>query len=102
QNMGPAVASVHPLVRNDTTLGVDVTGVNLNDPTQPIPPNLLTGTKWAMHDGIPTVMRPAGAVATDNPKIAFTNQGAETGLYVSQPGIQTLDDGRVQATLDIV
>jgi hypothetical protein len=99
QNMGPAVVSVHPLLKNDATLGVDVTGVNLNDPGQPIPPNVLTGTKWAVHDGIPTVLRSPGTDAADAPKVVFTNQGAETGLYVTQPGLDTLDDGRVQATL---
>jgi hypothetical protein len=102
QNMGPAVASVHPRVKNDATLGIDVTGVNLNDPTQPIPPDVLTGKKWAIHEGIPTVLRSPGAVFADDPKVVFTNQGAETGLYVSQPDVVTLSDGRVQATLDNV
>jgi hypothetical protein len=102
ENMAPAVGTVHPLVKNDSTLGVDVTGFNLNDPTQPIPPNVLKGTKWAVHDGVPTVVRPVGAAPPDDPAVAFMNQSAETGLYVTQPDIQTLPDGRVQVTLDIV
>jgi hypothetical protein len=102
QNMAPAVGSVHPLVKNDPMLGVDITGFNLNDPANPVPPELLAGTKWALHVGIPTVIRVPGEAAASGPAVAFTNQGAETGLYVSQPGITVLDDGRVQVVLDIV
>ena len=102
ENVGPAYTTVHPLVKNDPTLGVDVTGFNLNDPNDPVPPELLTGTKWAVHDGIPTVLRSPNGDGDDNPLVTFTNQGAETGLYVSQPDITSLGDGRVQVTLDNV
>ncbi|HKU85560.1 MAG TPA: hypothetical protein VJV77_04400 [Casimicrobiaceae bacterium] len=100
-NVGPAYTTVHPLVKNDPTLGVDVTGFNLNDPNDPVPPELLTGTKWAVHDGIPTVLRSQDGNEGDA-LVTFTNRGAETGLYVSQPDITQLGDGRVQVTIDNV
>jgi hypothetical protein len=121
QNAAPGMASVHPLVKNDPGLGVDVTDINLNGPGQPIPPDVLTGKKWGVRDGIPTVIRAAKLVKPgeqqvystiqwpyadvtppDASQVTFTNQGPETGLYVSQPTFVTLADGRVQATLDNV
>jgi hypothetical protein len=103
QNMAPAVGTVHPLVKNDPTLGADITGFNLNDPNNQPPPELLGGTVWARHDGVPTVVR-AGTATTSGPgpAVTFTNQSPETGLYVTQPDITTLGDGRVQVTLDNV
>jgi hypothetical protein len=121
QNAAPGMASVHPLVKNDPDLGIDVTGINLNVPGQPIPPEELTGKKWGMRDGIPTVIRAAKLVKPgdqqlystvqwpyaditppDAAQVTFANQGPETGLYVSQPTFKMLADGRVQATLDNV
>ena len=102
QNMAQAVSTVHPFVKNDQTLGFDVTGLNLNDPTQPIPPGELKGKKWAVHDGIPTVLRSPDDVSGVAPKVVFTNQSVETGLRIGQPDTQVLADGRVQVTLDNV
>ena len=102
QNMAPAVGSVHPLVKNDPTLGVDVTGFNLNDPGNQVPPEDLIGTVWARHDGIPTVMVAPNATTSNSPTVAFTNQTPETGLFVTQPQITPLDDNRIQVTLDNV
>ena len=102
ENMAPAVGTVHPLVKNDPHLGIDITGFNLNDPDNPVPADALTGTKWAVHDGVPTVYRPVVGATADDPAVAFTNQGPETGLYVTQPVISVLSDGRVQVTLDNV
>ena len=36
ENMAPAVGGIHPFVKNDTSLGVDVTPFNLNDPNNPL------------------------------------------------------------------
>jgi hypothetical protein len=119
QNAAPGMAGVHPLVKNDPDLGVDVTDINLNVPGQPIPPEQLRGTKWGVRDGIPTVLRiakvdsgnrhfvsttqwPYANVTPNTHQVVFTNQGPETGLYVSQPTFELLADGRVQATLDNV
>src|SRR5205823_1846923 len=38
QNMAPAVGTVHPLVKNDPSLGTDVSGFNLNTETNRPPP----------------------------------------------------------------
>ena len=58
QNMAPAVVSIHPLVKDDPSLGIDVTAYNLNDPNDQPSPSQLTGTVWGRHDGIPTVEQP--------------------------------------------
>jgi hypothetical protein len=119
QNAAPGMAGVHPLVKNDPALGLDVTDINLNAPGQPIPPEKLVGRKWGVRDGIPTVLRlpkagtghghlvsttqwPYADVTPVIPQDVFANQGPETGLYVSQPTFQLLPDGRVQVTLDNV
>jgi len=85
ENVGPAYTTVHLLVKNDPTLGVDVTGFNLNDPNDPVPPELLTGTKWAVHDGIPTVLRSPNGDGDDNPLVTFTNHGAGRCPYCHTP-----------------
>lgn len=98
-----ALGGIHPTVRGDTTLGVDVTGLNLNDNVNnPVPPEQLTGRLWARHDGTPTVEVAVGAAGGTGPVVTFTNQGAETGLKVTEPKITILPDGRVQVTLDNV
>lgn len=102
QGAALALRNVHPRVIDDVSLGVDVTAYNLNDPADQPPPSQLTGVKWARHDGIATELRTMDAVAGDNPTVVFTNKSPETGLYVSQPEISTLADGRVQVTLDNV
>jgi hypothetical protein len=102
QKVAGALGTVHPTVRDDASLGVDVTGYNLNDPGNPIPPENLLGKVWARHDGIPTVHRSLGAPAGSGPSVAFTYQGSEVGLVVGQPTIKTLSDGRVQVKLDNV
>ncbi|HZY08971.1 MAG TPA: hypothetical protein VFE69_14540, partial [Ilumatobacteraceae bacterium] len=51
---------------------------------------------------MPTIYRPVVGATADDPAVAFTNQGPETGLYVTQPVISVLSDGRVQVTLDNV
>ena len=100
QQAARAMTSVHPVVRNDPTLGLDVSDLNLNDPGQSIPSDALRGKKWFVRDGIATVLRPSGPVVLEPPKVAFRNQGPETGLYVSEPTIATLADGRVQVQVD--
>jgi len=102
QNVGPAVTTVHPLLKDDESLGSDITGFNLNDPNNPVPPEQLNGTLWARHDGVATIDQPASIGDADGPVVQFVDRGPDTGLYVSQPDVQTLGDGRVQVTLDNV
>ena len=98
----PAVAAIHPRIRNDASLGLDVTPFNLNnDKTRPQPAQT-TGKLWAMHDGKATVERSALTGGDSGPKFVFKSEFAETGLVVTKPTIYTLADGRPQITLDNV
>ncbi|HKA36220.1 MAG TPA: hypothetical protein VKH43_05330 [Thermoanaerobaculia bacterium] len=96
------VGDIHPMVKNDETLGGDVTGYNLNDPNKQPPPDKLSGRVWARHDGIPTIVQIAPILTGTGPDVAFTNQTPETGLRVWDPDHSTLQDGRVQVTLNSV
>jgi len=108
--MATALVSVHPNVKNDPVLGLDVTGL------RPSRISELTGAHgklWARHDGTCTVepsvievaaaRRKAGAVAAvggSGPTLVFTNQSAETGLVVGNPSMSVTGDGRAEITLD--
>ena len=93
-----ALLSVHPKVRDDVSLGVDVTGYT---PAHPLPPELARGKVWARHDGRASIDHPAGALQSDNVICVWRDQTAETGLNVSAPSaIVQLGDGRIQVTID--
>jgi hypothetical protein len=100
QNMAPAVGSIHPLVKNDSVLGIDITGYNLNNPNNHPPPLQAKGKLWGRRDGVATVQQLANAAASAGPTMTFTNQSAETGLAVTSPSIFTAPDGRIAITLD--
>lgn len=97
-----AVNNVHPLVKDDTTLGIDVTPYNLNDPNDQPTPQQLGGTLWARHDGNPSVIRQPALAGASAPTVTFTNQNVETGLYVTPPDVSQTSDGRTQIVLDDV
>ncbi len=91
------IAGVQPLVRNDTTLGVDVSGYT---PSNPLPPAQALGKVWGRHDGIASVDRSADAAQTAAPPYSFSSQSSNEGLVVYDPtNISTLGDGRVQVTV---
>ncbi|MDB5758012.1 MAG: hypothetical protein JWM30_1301 [Burkholderia sp.] len=79
-----AVVAVHPLVRDDETLGLDVTPVAGGRARSAAE---VRGKIWCRRDGFGHIERNA-AVAAD-PPIAMTLTAAtpETGLYVTQPQI---------------
>jgi hypothetical protein len=102
QVAGPAMLSVHTLVKNDESLGVDVTGLNPNNPG---PADQLSGKLWSRHDGATSFARTLNvARATAAPTYTFTQAGSNTGLVVSPPedsDYTVLGDGRVQVNIDI-
>jgi hypothetical protein len=100
--MAGALVDVHPLVKNDTVLGTDVTGFNLNDPNNPPPPANVNGKLWARRDGIATIDQATVIADASGAKVVFTNQSADTGLVVGDPTFGTLGDGRVQVTFNNV
>lgn len=79
-----AVMAVHPLVRDDETLGLDATpaasaGTRSAQETR--------GRIWRRRDGFGHVERKT-AVAADAPAaMTFTSATPEAGLHVTQPGI---------------
>ena len=99
--MSAALRDVHPNVKDDETLGVDVSGYNLNDPTDRPPIGQRTGAIWARRDGMPTVDQ-STLVAAAGPTMVFKQQSAETGLVVSNPDFAQRADGRISVTLDNV
>ena len=100
--VAPAVVNIHPLVKDDPVLGVDVTGFNLNDPNDHPTPDKTTGRLWARHDGSPTVDQSPLGVADETVNLVFKNTTTEAGLVVTNPTFRVLGDGRVQITLDNV
>ena len=98
QFLVPEVVNVHPSVKNDPTLGADVTGVA--PPPQGQPSNNFTGKLWYRHDGIAGVGRNLNAALDSTPSGPQWNQvNGQMGLVVSQPGISNNSDGTVTLTL---
>jgi len=89
-----AVSGVVAPVKDDPTLGGDVTGL---DPSAP--PSSLTGALWKRHDGVTTVdQSPTAGAVQDTLAYTLTTQNLEsgfscTGSATAQPG------GAVRATL---
>lgn len=100
QLTAPGVQDINPLVKGDTSLGVDITGYNLNDPTNPVPQEKLNGRLWGSHDGIPTVDQSVARLPGSGPTVTLREVNTEIGLRVWDPTHTTLPDGRVQVTLD--
>ena len=93
-----ALLAVHPLVRNDTTLGVDVTGYTQ---ANPLPFEQAQGKVWARHDGLASVDHPAAAAQAADVPCVWRSPTAEPGLSVDAPSAMSrLDDGRIQVTID--
>lgn len=96
---GAAIGSVHAQVKNDESLGVDVTGVS---PATPLSAQKAQGKVWARHDGQASVERGALAAEVEAPAWTFTSRNPETGLAVRQPQVAPAEGGRVQVTMDNV
>lgn len=96
-NAAQSIVSVQPLVRDDTTLGVDVTGYT---PANPLPSAQAQGKVWSRHDGIATVTRSATATQSDAPTWTFLSKSSNEGLVVYDPtGFGTASGNRVQVTV---
>ena len=98
----PGVVELHPMVKRDESLGVDLTGYNLNDPNNTVPFEKITGKVWARHDGIPTHDQGVERVAGSGPKVAFTYENPEIGLRAWDPDHTVLQDNRIQVTMNNV
>ena len=102
QVAGSAMLSVHPQVKGDESLGIDVTGL---DPNNPAPPDQLGGKLWSRHDGATSFRRTLGATsATATPTYTFSQAPSSPGLVTAPPqdgDYKVLGDGRVQVSLDV-
>jgi hypothetical protein len=105
QNAGPAYLSIHPQVKNDESLGLDVTGFNPNTPPTAEIASQHSGKLWSRHDGTTSFARKATAVqASTGPTYTFAQAAVNPGLVVAPPDASAytvLGDGRVQVRLDV-
>ncbi|MBV8832633.1 MAG: hypothetical protein JO108_25815 [Acidobacteriaceae bacterium] len=107
QRVGDSVKTIHPSVKDDPKLGMDVTPFDpqLNNPSAAIHSTLvneLAGKIWYRHDGVTAVNH--GAVSAPDagaPAWAFRHVNAETGLKYSDPDVAT-QNGSVQVTFNNV
>jgi len=82
QLAGQMVARLSSQVKDDPTIGADVTALN-PQPTDP-PNPALAGTMWARHDGSSSVDQAPGTVQTgDSAVMVLTQQGPQNGLEVT-------------------
>ena len=100
QLTAPAVQTLHPSIKNDDSLGVDLTGYNLNDPNETVPLQMLEGKIWARHDGITNHDQGVERLKGTGPSVAFTYENPEIGLRAWEPDHTVLADNRVQVTLN--
>jgi hypothetical protein len=97
ENVAPAIGGVTALVKNDESLGADVTGIGV--PTAPI--GALAGKLWLRRDGIATVVQGASQARADGTlKFDFLHKNGDAGLQFPDPVTTVLADGRVQVRLD--
>ena len=93
-----AVTTIHPAIKNDVSLGADVTSLNPQSP-----PTKLQGKIWARHDGTTSVVHDSQAgLADSNLNWDYQQKNGEAGLFVSSPTVKVQDDGSVTITLNNV
>ncbi len=80
QLAGQMAARISSQVKDDPTVGVDVTALNpkVTDPPNPA----LAGAMWARHDGSSSVDQTPGVQAGDSAVMVLTQQGPQNGLEV--------------------
>lgn len=93
-----AVASLHPQMRDDESLGLDVTPPGRG---QALSAQAVRGRIWSRRDGIANVQRKPAASAEAAPAMRFTVATPETGLHVQQPALEA-NGGALAITLDNV
>lgn len=95
--LASSVAALHPAIKNDPTLGMDVTGVVPPDS----PSNAFSGKLWLRHDGLAGVSRNPAAALEDTPNAPQLKQvNGQMGLVVNAPGVTNNADGTVTLTLN--
>jgi len=104
-HVGRSVSVLCPQIKNDTSLGTDITNlppVSTAVLTSAIEKEL-TGKVWYRHDGVTAVDQGSEAfLSSAVPKWDFHQKNGETGLVVTQPGVNIKPDGAVQITLNNV
>ena len=94
-----SVRVLHPAIKNDTSFGMDVTGVAVPPPD--VPSNDFSGKLWLRHDGVAGVSRSLSAALDDTPTGPQLKQvNGQMGLVLSQPGVTNNPDGSVTLTLN--
>ena len=94
---GPAVARLSSKVKDDESLGADVTGLN---PKPTNPPNpALAGAMWARHDGVTSVDVSLGSGAGTGPVMTLKQRGPQNGLEVDPSVTGTAPSPQVSLTL---
>lgn len=107
RSVGSSVRSLNHQVKNDPTLGADITNlVSRNGAFAALSEEILqelTGKVWYRHDGITAVDHGSEAIRNSAaPKWEFQQQNGEMGLMVTRPEVTVLPDDRVQITLNNV
>ncbi len=79
---GSAMAAAIPQVRNDTSLGADITGISPGDSNDP-PNPALAGILWMRHDGLPHIdQSPGKALANAGAAMALKEQNGQVGYRI--------------------
>ncbi len=96
--LGQSVTSLHPLVRNDPTLGMDVTGIA--PPTSPS--NEFSGKLWYRLDGtagVPRKLMNRGVLSSAD-TVQFTIVDGAAGLKVGKPEVTENPEGSATVVLN--
>ena len=93
-----AVTALHPQVRDDESLGMNVTPLGN---ARVLSAQAVRGRIWSRRDGIANVQRKPATSAEAAPAMTFTVATPETGLHVQQPGLEA-NGGALAITLDNV
>src|SRR5262249_3122415 len=97
---GTALSSVTPAVKNDTSLGANVTGLN-PDPNEP-PNPALSGALWLRHDGFAnTDQRGLAAVGDQAFAMALKHTTPGDLLFPSASATQNAD-GSVEVSVSLL
>lgn len=103
--VGISLTALVPRVKNDTTLGSDITNLSpdSNAKVTTAIEQELTDKVWYRHDGRTAVDHGSEAfLRSPSPEWDFHQKNGETGLAVTQPVIGRAPDGKVQITFNNV
>jgi len=98
---GTALGNITPPVKNDTSLGADVTGLN-PDPNDP-PNPALSGALWLRHDGFAnTDQRGATGVGDQALAMALKNTTPGDFYFIPSASVTQNADGSVEVSLSLL